>query len=103
MYDVCDRGSFESLNGWLQRLLECGSDGIIVLLVGNKIDKSAERVVSSDEGRKFAFENQLAFLEVSALAGTNIELAFKTILQRIYEELGGDNDDEDEHFSLRAS
>ena len=84
VYDITSRASFENIQAWLNRLLNDGREGIVVMLVGNKIDLSAERQVTSAEGQQFAMENDLAFMEVSALAGKNIELAFKTIITRKY-------------------
>ena len=49
-YDVTDRTSFDSLQGWLDKLIENSPEGLIILLLGNKIDLVDSRKVSSQEG-----------------------------------------------------
>ena len=45
-------------------------------MVGNKCDKSDERVVSYDEGKKLAESLSIPFLETSAKEKINIEEVF---------------------------
>jgi len=56
-------------------------------LVGNKIDLTAEREVSFLEASRFAQENDLMFLETSALTGEGVSEVFlkcaRTILSKI--------------------
>lgn len=47
-----------------------------IMLVGNKIDEEEKRVVSADEGRRFAEMNNLIFIEASAKTAINVDLAF---------------------------
>jgi GTPase KRas protein len=62
VYDVCDRESFEYVKeAWKEaRLLRfehektIGSGPMPILLLGNKTDREAERVVSQDEGKALA-------------------------------------------------
>jgi len=60
---------------------------IAIVLVGNKIDLSAEREVSFLEASRFAQENELMFLETSALTGEGVSEVFlkcaRTILSKI--------------------
>ena len=37
-YDVTDRASFQSIGTWLEKLNESAPEGLIILLLGNKID-----------------------------------------------------------------
>lgn len=39
-----------------------------------------KREVQKSEGENYAMENELAFIEASALDGTNIDLAFTTLI-----------------------
>lgn len=43
------------------------------MLIGNKCDLEHRRQVSPDEGKKFAEENGLMFLETSAKTAHNVE------------------------------
>ena len=45
-------------------------------MIGNKSDLDARRQVSTEEGQKFALDNNLIFLETSAATAHNVEDAF---------------------------
>lgn len=51
------------------------------MLVGNKTDLEHLRAVNTDEAMFFAKQNNLFFLETSALDSTNVENAFVQLLQ----------------------
>ena len=82
IYDITCKKSFENVSDWLNRLMESTSADLIVMLVGNKSDLKEKREVSTAEGTDFAMKNGLAFIETSALQGTNVELSFSTIIFR---------------------
>ncbi|KAL8668929.1 MAG: hypothetical protein Q9224_007766 [Gallowayella concinna] len=50
------------------------------MLVGNKSDLRHLRAVPTEEAKQFASENNLSFIETSALDASNVELAFQNIL-----------------------
>ena len=54
------------------------------MLVGNKCDLKHLQAVLTDDAKAFAEQNNLAFIETSALDSTNVDLAFETILIEIY-------------------
>lgn len=47
-----------------------------IVLVGNKTDLEDLRVISFEEGRKFARENGMFFVECSAKSNNNISKIF---------------------------
>jgi GTPase SAR1 family protein len=58
------------------------------MLVGNKVDLAeTSRAVSTDEATQYAQDAQMMFFETSALDSTNVEDAFKTVFERIYENM----------------
>lgn len=58
------------------------------MLVGNKVDLAeTSRAVSTEEAAQYAEESQMLFFETSALDSTNVESAFKTVFERIYENM----------------
>ena len=46
---------------------------VVLVLVGNKTDLENDRVISYDQGKQFAQENNMLFFETSAKEGTNIQ------------------------------
>lgn len=58
------------------------------MLVGNKVDLAeTSRAVSTDEAAQYAEDSEMMFFETSALDSTNVESAFKTVFERIYESM----------------
>jgi len=85
VYDITSKESFESLDHWLNDIRNWAPDAII-LLIGNKCDKSS-RQVTRDSGVNYAQENNIdLFFEASALDGTNIADAFTALLGAIYKK-----------------
>lgn len=60
----------------------CKSE-IVVMLVGNKSDLDSLRKVSKQDGLSFAEKNRVAFYEVSAKTGSNIDLIFSKIAEEL--------------------
>ena len=46
---------------WIHEIKENGGPEIIIMLVGNKVDKEEERVISTERGKNFAAEHGLLF------------------------------------------
>lgn len=76
VYDISSRDSFNSLQNWLTDARSLASPSIIIILVGNKKDLEAQREVSYQEASQFAKDNDLIFVECSAVNGENIEETF---------------------------
>jgi len=53
-----------------------------VVLVGNKTDLSARRLVLEDQGLALATECGCGFIETSARRRTNVKAAFRMIMER---------------------
>jgi GTPase SAR1 family protein len=64
-------------------------------LIGNKIDLDDIRNISTDDGREFAKENNMLFIETSALESTNIEESFLLIIKEICDNYKSDSEDEE--------
>ena len=84
VYDISKKETFESVDKWINDLKHLADQKVSIILVGNKSDLENERQVSKEEGQMKAQSNGLAFLEASALNGNNIELAFKTLVEEVY-------------------
>lgn len=87
VYDISSRETYNSLTNWLTDARTLASPNIVIILIGNKKDLDNDREVTFLEASRFAQENELMFLETSALTGENVEEAFlkcsRTILSKI--------------------
>ena len=84
VYDITNHRSYEHVEHWLAELRDHADPNIVIMLVGNKNDLAHLRAVSIDEVTTFAQQNNLAFIETSALEGTDVDTAFTNILTEIY-------------------
>ncbi|XP_058747038.1 ras-related protein Rab-2-B-like [Vicia villosa] len=87
VYDITRRETFDHLATWLEDARQHASSSMIIMLIGNKSDLSKKRVVSTEEGEKFAKENGLIFMEVSAKSAENVEEAFVKTAGTIYRKM----------------
>ncbi len=99
LYDVTSYSSFENISAWLSEIKEFAHDDVIIMLIGNKIDKS-QRVVSREAGERLAREYEVSFLETSAKTGQNVELAFMATAQALLDKELYRKNPQNGHFSL---
>jgi len=83
LYDVTSRDSFQNLPMWLQDAREQAWKDISIIAVGTKRDLKEDRQVSFLEASRFAQDQDILFLETSALTGENVQDVFYTLGQRI--------------------
>ena len=86
VYDITDKGSFETINFWLAKIKLDGPKNIKLMLVGNKCELSNERKVSIEEGENLAKEYDIPFFEVSSKEGTNVNELFFHLANEIYQD-----------------
>ncbi|EAU35321.1 GTP-binding protein ypt3 [Aspergillus terreus NIH2624] len=84
VYDISKHQTYDNVNRWLKELRDHADSNIVIMLVGNKSDLRHLRAVPTEEAKQFASENNLSFIETSALDASNVELAFQNILTEIY-------------------
>ncbi|EKG08400.1 hypothetical protein TCSYLVIO_000448 [Trypanosoma cruzi] len=87
VYDVSRRETFSRIGTWLQDARGNTNPHTVMMLVGNKSDLDESREVSYEEAVKFADENNLLFVECSALNGDNVEQAFLSTAHKIHEKV----------------
>ena len=92
IYDVCNRKSFERIEYWISELKE-----------NNKIDLTEKRVISREEGEKYALDNNINYSEVSAKTGEGILDLFNDItkgsMDKIFSANGENNDDKKQIYA----
>ena len=79
VYDITDKGSFEGLRKWYEKIWEIRELDYSLLVVGNKADLIEERKVSKEEGSKFAEEIHADFIETSCNNVESVKIAFEMI------------------------
>ncbi|XP_067472594.1 ras-related protein Rab-37-like isoform X3 [Thunnus thynnus] len=83
LYDITSKLSFDNIRAWLTEIHEYAQKDVVIMLLGNKSDMAAERVVKTEDGEKLAKEYGVPFMETSAKTGVNVELAFLAIAREL--------------------
>eukprot|EP00980_Cylindrotheca_fusiformis_P009363 scaffold2047_cov129-Cylindrotheca_fusiformis.AAC.42 len=79
VFDVTSAESFDHVNDWLKEVNRYAAEGTVKLLVGNKSDRTADKVVTEEQAKEFADELGIPFIETSAKSSKNVEEAFLTM------------------------
>ena len=87
VYDITRRETFEHLTAWLEDCRKYSSQATTIMLIGNKADLEHSRVVSTEEGAKFAQENGIFFLETSSKTAQNVDEAFFDVARNVFEKV----------------
>ena len=99
VYDITDLESFQHMKKWID-LVKNYNDKLPLILVGNKIDKDDERIVTEEEGNNLAKEYKLSFFETSAYSGKHIEKAFRDMSQKVFNYLMNESKLSSDNFTL---
>lgn len=96
VYSTTSRSSFEGIEKFynqIQRVKGAASSpnisvvtyggSVPIMLVGNKCDRTDERVVTVEEGSALASKLDCKFIEASAKNGTNVKEAFNDIVREL--------------------
>lgn len=87
VFDVTDETSFFGVNERLHQLDRLGGRNARKILVGNKCDNQAEKVISSEMAEELASIWGMRFLEASAKDGTHVAQVFLGIAEEIKNRL----------------
>ena len=82
-YDITNREDFDNIDKVFEEVQSLADENVTLILCGNKIDKSDERVISTEEGYSVATKYNADFIETSAKEGTNISQLFELIAKKI--------------------
>ncbi|XP_078372247.1 ras-related protein Rab-13-like [Oculina patagonica] len=101
VYDVTDEKSFMNITRWISKIRENADKNVNKILIANKCDLEEKRKITRERGEELAENLGIPYVEMSALASSNIDEAFitlaKDILSRVLQygeersaEFGGD-------------
>ncbi len=87
VYDITNASSFDNVRKkWVKDMKTYGKPDAAYILIGNKSDLVETRVISKEQGERLAGEvNVTSFIETSAKNGNNVEHAFLSLINKIYE------------------
>jgi len=88
VYDVTDNKTFKNVRNWLTECDRFTSEYVDKLLIGNKSDLESQRKVEYNEGKAYADENKMLFIETSAKTNANVNEAFVLVSEKIVARLG---------------
>ena len=91
LFDVTDRKSFDDISGWIKDIRQTrGSSGEqdfekkpndeVLVLIGNKIDKGDQRIVTKEEANDLAKKFDIKYYEISCKQGINIYETFCSVI-----------------------
>ncbi|EUB58744.1 Ras-related protein Rab-39B [Echinococcus granulosus] len=88
IFDITNRTSFEHIMGWYEDAatnMKCQSP--MFLLCGQKSDLESHREVARSEAEALAQSLGIPYIETSALQGHNVEVAFKSLTEAVYQQM----------------
>eukprot|EP00292_Cryptomonas_paramecium_P022923 CAMPEP_0113709856 /NCGR_PEP_ID=MMETSP0038_2-20120614/29817_1 /TAXON_ID=2898 /ORGANISM="Cryptomonas paramecium" /LENGTH=188 /DNA_ID=CAMNT_0000635815 /DNA_START=46 /DNA_END=608 /DNA_ORIENTATION=+ /assembly_acc=CAM_ASM_000170 len=85
-YDIVEPSSFKKAQFWVNELQQHGNQGIVIALVGNKMDLESKRAVPKEEAESYARANNFVFMETSAKSGANVQDVFVRAAVRAAEQ-----------------
>eukprot|EP00414_Alexandrium_minutum_P003812 CAMPEP_0113820718 /NCGR_PEP_ID=MMETSP0328-20130328/1380_1 /TAXON_ID=39455 /ORGANISM="Alexandrium minutum" /LENGTH=236 /DNA_ID=CAMNT_0000788653 /DNA_START=117 /DNA_END=825 /DNA_ORIENTATION=+ /assembly_acc=CAM_ASM_000350 len=87
VYDITNRDSYNHLINWLADARTLARADISIITVGNKCDLKDKRAVTFLEASRCAQENDILFLETSALTGEGVEEVFIKVARMILNKI----------------
>ncbi len=79
IFDVTNKESFKHVKKWYEIITKVANPHLILILVGNKMDLSDSREVSTEEGMELAKELGIYYMETSVKSNENIDEVFEWI------------------------
>ena len=86
LYDITQKASFDHIRNWITEIDKFGKQGVLKVIVGNKLDMENNRKITKEAAKNLALKYGIKLWEVSAKDNTNIEEMFldtiKTLLEK---------------------
>ena len=103
VFDLSNKKSFDSLTSWLEVINDSDvRKNCVKILIGNKLD-FIKREVDKEIGNKFAEENGMKYMEVSAKEGINIDAMFEAMGTDCAKILQEEFDENNRTYDLKKS
>ena len=93
IFDLTNRETFLSLNEWINHCRSVQNQNIDLILIGNKSDLNQDRVVSTEEAKKFASDNNIKYFEISAHNRNDINNLFNDAISDLFNKFNDDYND----------
>ena len=90
VFDLTNRETFLSLNEWINHCRSVQNQNMDLILIGNKSDLNQNRVVSTEEAKKFASDNNIEYFEISAYNKDNIKNIFDNAISGLFKKINDD-------------
>ena len=90
VYDITRKETFDNVERWYYDLKNSSDKNPTIMLIGNKSDLESQRQVSKENGEEKAKSFELAFMEMSALSGENLEKGFNLLVTEIFNKSKGE-------------
>ena len=85
LFDVTKRSSFIACKNYLEEVRINSDKNCVIYLIGNKIDLSNDRQISSIEAENFAKKEKIKYIETSAVKNLKVTEVFTSLFNDIYE------------------
>ena len=95
IFDLTNRETFLSLNEWINHCRSVQNQNMDLILIGNKSDLNQDRVVSTEEAKKFASDNNIKYFEISAHNIKDINNLFNDAISDLFNKFNDDYNDLD--------
>lgn len=88
VFDLTNESSFLNVRNWIGEIqANAYSEKVNMILVGNKCDLEAERIISKVRAIEFAKQNHIDYIETSALKNINVAGSIKLLLDSVMDRL----------------
>ena len=84
LFDVTKRSSFIACKNYLEEVRINSDKDCVVYLIGNKIDLSNQRQITTQEAQNFAQREKIQYIETSAVKNVKVSEVFSSLLEDIY-------------------
>ncbi|XP_053694852.1 ras-related protein Rab-35-like [Sabethes cyaneus] len=82
VYDVTNGESFTNVKRWIHEI-DSNCDAVCMVLVGNKNDQLGQKVVLTEDAKRFSDQMKIKLFETSAKENINIEEMFFDITKQV--------------------